>query len=61
MSSQGLWGAIEQYWTVEPKVRLHRRNTFFDDCKVSNIDALRFFLGSSVLAIAIIVSWSVML
>ena len=61
MSNQGFYGALKQFWTVEPKARLHRRNTFFDDCKVSNIDALRLCLVLSVLAIAIIVSWSVIL
>ena len=61
MSSQGFYGALKQYWTVNDKPRLDRRNTFFEDCKVSNIDALRLGLISSVLAIAIIVSWSVML
>ena len=61
MSNQGLYGALEQFWTVEPKARLHRRNTFFDDIRVSNYDALRFGLVVSVLATAMVISWSVML
>lgn len=62
MSSQGLLGAIEQYWTVNEAPRLNRRNTFFEDHpKVSNYDALKFGLIVSGLATAIIVAWSVML
>ena len=60
MSNQGLMGALEQYWTVEPKARLHRRNTFFEDNQVSNTDALRFGLLVSTIAIAIIGFWSVL-
>ena len=60
MSNQGIWGALEQYWSIEPKARLHRRNTFFDDVTVSNIDALRFGVVISVLATAIIIFWSIM-
>ena len=61
MTNQGLWGAIEQYWTVEEKPRLHRRNTFFEDNldKVTNYDALCFSVGVTVLAVAIIVFWTV--
>jgi len=59
MNSQGLFGAIEQYWTVEPKARLHRRNTFFEDIQPSNYDALKFMIAFSVLATAIIVLWSI--
>ena len=60
MSDQGIWGALEQYWSIEPKARLHRRNTFFDDVEFSNMDALRFGLLISVLATAIIIFWSIM-
>lgn len=31
MTNQGLFGALEQYWRVEPKARLNRRNTYFRD------------------------------
>lgn len=31
MVNQGLLGAIEQYFSVEDKPRLHKRNTFFED------------------------------
>ena len=41
MNDQGLFGALDQYWTVDEKPRLHRRNTYFDDVSLSNVDALR--------------------
>lgn len=59
MSNQGLYGAISQYWDIEPKARLHRRNTYFD-YEVSNRDALRFGIVFSTLATAIIIFWSLM-
>ena len=45
--NQGLFGALEQYWTVEPRVRLHRRNTYFNDAQVSNVTALRVGIVAS--------------
>lgn len=61
MSNQGLYGALEQFWTVNEAPRLDRKNTYFEDHKVSNYDALKFGLAVSGLAVAIIVAWSVML
>ena len=59
MNNQGLLGALNQYWSVEDKPRLYRRNTFFDDhAIVSNRDAFSIGVGVSVVATAIIVSWS---
>ena len=60
MSNQGILGAIYQYWNIEPKVRLHRRNTYFEEHQLSNMNALRFGVVVSVLATAIIVFWSLM-
>ena len=60
MSNQGLKGALVQYWTIEEKPRLHRKNTYFDDLTVSNYTALKFGLAVSVLATAIIIFWSLM-
>lgn len=60
MSSQGLLGALEQYWSVEDKPRLHRRNTYFIEHQVSNEDALRFGIACIVLVMAIGVSWCLM-
>lgn len=61
MSNQGFWGALAQYWNVEPKARLHRRNTYFEDhMDVSNYDALKMGLGISVVATAILIFWSLM-
>lgn len=57
MVNQGLWGAIEQYWTVEEKPRLHRRNTYFEDHQITNLQALKFGLGFSIVAMAIFVFW----
>ena len=57
MSSQGILGALDQYWSIEDKPRLHRRNTYFSDHEVSNIDALRFGICFIVVAMAIVMSW----
>lgn len=60
MNKQGLIGALLQYWSIEPKARLHRRNSFFEDSiQVDNVTALRFGLVVSVLAIAIPSFWLV--
>lgn len=58
MNSQGLLGALAQYWTVDEKPRLNRRNTYFDDIQLSNVDALRVGIVVSTIAVAIVVSWS---
>ena len=60
MTNQGLQGALEQYWTVEPKARLHRRNTYFEDAKLTNWDSLRVGIVAVMIAIAIIGFWSVL-
>ena len=57
MNKQGLYGALLQYWSVEDKPRLHRRNTYFEDIEVSNLDALKFCLGFILLAMAIVIFW----
>ena len=54
MVNQGLWGAIEQYWTVEPKPRLSRRNSYFDDHQITNYQALKFGLVFSSITILIV-------
>ena len=57
MVNQGIWGAIEQYWTVEEKPRLHRRNTVFEDYKISSYDSLKVgIVAISVTTIVIAVS-----
>lgn len=55
MVSQGLFGALEQYWTIEDKPRLTRRNTYFEDKDVSNDTALKFGLVVSVLVTTIVI------
>ena len=54
MSRQGLYGALDQYWSVEPKARLHRRNTYFNDVCITNVQALRVGIVVSAIAIAIV-------
>jgi hypothetical protein len=61
MVSQGLWGAIEQYWTVEDKPRLHRRNTYFDDHTQFNDNwtILNLVLIAVTISITIVIFWSI--
>ena len=58
MNDQGLYGALDQYWNVEDKPRLARRNTYFDDIQLSNVDALRVGIVVSVIAVSVIMFWS---
>lgn len=60
MMNQGFFGALEQYWTVDEKPRLNRRNTYFEDVQLSNTDALRVGIVVSMVAIAIVVFWSML-
>lgn len=55
--SNGLLGALDQYFSIEPKARLHKRNTYFDDVRMSNKDALKVGIVVSTLATAIVVFW----
>ena len=59
MSGQGLFGALTQYWSVEPKARLHRRNTYFDDVSMTDTQAIGVGIVVSIIAIAIIIIWSI--
>ena len=55
MVNQGLWGAIEQVWTVEEKPRLHRRNTFFEDYpQLTNYDSLKVGIVAFSITITIV-------
>ena len=58
--NQGFIGALEQYWTVEEKPRLHRKNTYFEDKQVSNAEALRVGIVVSTIGVAIVVFWSLL-
>ena len=60
MMDQGLIGALEQYWTVDEKPRLNRRNTYFEDVQLSNTDALRVGIVATTVIVAIVVFWSVL-
>lgn len=55
---QGLVGALHQYWNIDEKPRLYRRNTYFDDVSVSNLTALRVGIVVSMVAVAIVGLWS---
>lgn len=57
MNNQGLFGALEQFWTIEDKPRLNRRNTYFEDI-LTNAQALRVGIVVGSLATAIVVGWS---
>lgn len=59
MSNQGFFGALSQYWTVDEKPRLNRKNSWFDDHEPSNADAMKFGLAVSIIATAIIGFWSI--
>lgn len=56
MNNQGFWGAIEQFWTVDEKPRLHRRNTFFEDhCKITTQDSLKVGIVAVSVSITIVI------
>jgi len=60
MNKQGLYGALDQYWSVEPKVRLHRKNTYFEDVELNDSQALRVGIVAVMVAVAIIGFWSIL-
>lgn len=53
MSNQGIWGALEQYWRVEPKPRLNRRNTYFEDVAISEYHLLAIATITLVMVIGL--------
>ena len=55
MVNQGFWGAVEQYWTVEDKPRLHRRNTFFEEVQISNKNSLKVGIVAVSVSITIVI------
>ena len=60
MNNQGLIGALLQYWTIDEKPRLNRKNTYFEDVQLSNFNALRVGIVVSTVAVAIVVFWSLL-
>ena len=60
MNDQGFIGALDQYWTLNEKPRLGRRNTFFDEVQISNFMALKVGIAVSMIATAIVVFWSLL-
>ena len=61
MTNQGFFGALWQYWNINPKPRLERKNTFFDDelDKVTNQDAIIFCTFSLLIALGILSVWCI--
>lgn len=57
MNNQGLIGALYQYWNISDKPRLNRKNTYFKDYQISNIDALKIGLIVSILGLLVLGSW----
>ena len=59
MVSQGFWGAVEQYWTIEDKPRLHRKNSWFEDHRIEINNARAFAVGivASFVLITIVMGW----
>ena len=58
----GLIGALYQYWVTDmsDKARLYKRNTYFEEhFNVDNHTALKIGVAVSILATAIIMSWSI--
>lgn len=53
-SQDGFYGALKQYFTIEEKPRLHKRNTWFEDHKPSQVTTLRVYIIAIVVAIAIV-------
>lgn len=52
--SDGFLGAIRQFWTVEEKPRLYRRNSWFDDHQVNLRQSNLFWISFTVLAWALV-------
>lgn len=55
MNNQGFVGAVIQYFTIEDKPRLHRRNTWFRDHQITEDIAIRFIIVSVSVAIAFVI------
>lgn len=55
--SQGFIGALEQYWSINPKPRLERKNTYFDDAQMTNAQALRVGIVVATLGIGVVGFW----
>ena len=60
MNNQGLMGALSQYWTIDEKPRLNRKNTYFDEIGLSNAQALRVGIVVSTVAVAMVVFWNLL-
>ena len=59
MTNQGFIGALVQYWTVEEKPRLHRRNSWFREHEL-NPSLLIILAYASVPVLMILVMYSML-
>lgn len=56
-SQDGFYGAVKQYFTIEDKPRLHKRNTWFEDHKPSENTTVIIYSIAFVLAMLILGGW----
>ena len=56
MSNQGFYGALSQFWTINDKPRLDRRNTYFEDNKIGVRTANCLWVVFTILALAMALS-----
>lgn len=54
MNNQGFFGALWQYWNIHEKPRLDRKNTVFENARVSNREALYFGLWFIIIGLILI-------
>lgn len=53
---QGLIGAVSQYFTVDEKPRLNRRNSYFEDnFKVSSKLANQFWISATIVTLILLI------
>ena len=53
---QGLIGALSQYFTVDEKPRLNRRNSYFEDnFKVSSKFANQFWISGTIVTLILLI------
>lgn len=60
MNNQGFIGALIQYFTIEDKPRLHRRNTFFEDIGISDDLIFKIMLYGVVAFVLTIITYVIL-
>lgn len=61
MNNQGFIYAVIDLFNVDDKPRLYRRNTWFRDHGINEANAVLFLMFLIMLAMAIVIRWSVVL